>query len=132
MKNINEIVEQLISGNADIKELCTKLEEGMEYFEENYEGHLDSKKLSILIDKSRSDQNLQFILTSLLYCSNKESITDEVFNKILKFRKGLRRTYLLALAHCDISFYQLMAINKMKSCSEAFGGLMNRMYSELT
>ena len=35
---------------------------------------------------------------------------------------------MVALAHCDISFYQLMAINKMKICSEAFGTLINNMF----
>jgi len=51
----------------------------MEYFEANYDGYLDSDKLSALIDKSHNDKDLQFILMGLLYCSNKESITDEVF-----------------------------------------------------
>ncbi len=128
-QNINEFLEQLLSDKVDSKEYCGHLEDGMEYFEENYEGYLDGKKLSLLIDKAAEDKNLQFILTGLLYCSNKESITDEVFNKLLKFRPGLKKTYMGTLAHCDISFYQLMAINRMQICVEAFGWLMRHMYT---
>lgn len=129
MKNINELADELISGSANIKEYISFLEDGMEYFQENFDGELDSEKLSTLIDKATKNKDLQFIISGLLYCSKKETITDEIFNKLLKFFKGMRRTFMVALAHCDISFYQLMAINRMQICVEAFGWLINHMYT---
>ena len=127
-QNINEFTEQLLNDNVDAKKYCRHLEDGMEYFEENYEGYLASEKLSLLIDKTYKDKDLQFILTGLLFRSDKESITDEIFKKLLKFRSGLKKTYMGTLAHCDISFYQLMAINKMQICFEAFGWIIHHMY----
>lgn len=128
-KNINEFARQLIEGDVNLKEFCASLDDAQEYFEENYEGFLDSSKISTIIDISYNNKDLQYIIGGLLYCSNKDSITDEVFNKLLKFPKAMRRTVLVSLAHCDISFYQLMKINKMQICTEAFGGLMNHMYT---
>ncbi len=64
------------------------------------------------------------IIHSILYYSDDKSITYEVFNKILHFKKKYCKELLFVLAHCKISIYQLEYINRLQMYDEAFCQLL--------
>lgn len=120
MININNLCDEIISNTEKQNEIYLKMKEDYDYFEKNCYGKLNNKILSKLLDMSLDDQYLQEILSLVLYFCDKNSISDENFNKLIHYPGKIKKTYLIALSHCELSLYQLNYLNNKNISTEAF------------
>lgn len=123
--DINQVARYLLRlPSREINRRCRNIIENYDYFDE-VQGTLNSEHAKQLICKSYRYKMLAHILPSLLYFSDEHTITDEVFWMICHYiRKDVRRSMLVALAHCPISIYQLQSICEKNVCFEAFATLL--------
>ena len=130
-ENINQFITKLIDKEF-LNDILVKLESEPDFLDYsdidefcNFSGKIKNDKLMKLLYASKKNKNVLKLLTKLLYYSDANTINDEAFNFIVKFPKKIRRTFLIALAHCKISFYQLDYINNLNICKEAFLQLLD-------
>lgn len=128
-QNINEVIYNFLNDSNYQHMVINEFEKDYDFFEHSiveeyckYSGTLDSKLVLELLDSY--NKKIKKIIPSILYYSDEQTITNEVFNKILSFNKKYRKELLFVLAHCKISFYQLEYINKLQICDEAFCQLL--------
>lgn len=77
--------------------------------------------LLALIEKSYSLCGVVGFLGNLLCYVNSKAVTDDVFQKIIKYpSRSTRRSLMISLAHSRISIYQLQYICSKQICTEAF------------
>ena len=122
MININDFLLECLNNHMP-KNKLTQFED--DYFNDEIYGIV---KKDILLDflKLSKNSNLKKVLPFILSFSDKDSISTEVFEFIIKqFGRKERKSMLISLAHCNISFYQLTFIAKEKICFEAFAALLN-------
>lgn len=129
MENINNLVEGLLQDKEKGKEIYEKIKNSIDYLAENFEGTINSDNLLKLIDKSYKDKCIKKILGSILYFCDFKSVTNQIFQKLIRYPGRIRRSYLIALGHCNLSFYQLMYLNEKNVGTEAFCQLIYIMYS---
>ena len=129
MENINNLVDDLLQTEEKRKEIYGKIQNSIDYLEKNFEGKLNSDNLLILIDKSYKDKYIKNILGLILYFCDFKSVTNQIFQKLIRYPGKMRKSYLIALSHCNLSFYQLMYLNEKKVGTEAFCQLIYIMYS---
>ena len=129
MENINNLVDNLLQNAEKREEIYGKIQNSIDYLEKNFEGKLNSEKLLKLIDKSYKDKYIKSILGMILYYCDFKSVTNLIFQKLIKYPGKMRKSYLIALSHCNLSFYQLMYLNGKKVGTEAFCQLIYMMYS---
>ena len=89
------------------------------------DGVLSSDVLHQLIRKAKSSRSLQSMLAELLYLVDADSVTDKNFRQLLHFPGKKRNTYLSALGHSDLSFYQMLELNRHSLSLEAFSYLLD-------
>ena len=65
------------------------------------------------------------MLAELLYLVDADSVTDDNFRQLLRFPGKMRNTYLSALGHSDLSFYQMLELNRHSLSLEAFSYLLD-------
>lgn len=128
---VNELVEKL-SDKDYFKFVLSKLEEDPDYLEyscikeyRKLEGELTSESASYIIDKLRANKKWQPIAANLLFYSTANTITNDVFSKIMSLRPSLKHICLESLSHCRLSIYQMEAICKMKRYEETFLQLLD-------
>lgn len=129
MKNINELADILLQDVEKGKEIYERIKISIDYIDINYEGKLDSAKLLKLIDKSYKNKYLKRILVFILYFCDYKSVTNLNFQKLIEYPGKIRKQYLIALSHCELSFYQLMYLNRKKVGTEAFCQLIYIIYT---
>ncbi|CAM1379643.1 hypothetical protein FF3_01123 [Fretibacterium fastidiosum] len=82
--------------------------------------------LLTLIEKSYSLCGVVGFLDTLLHYVNSKAVTDDVFQKIIKYpSRSTRRSLMISLAHSQIAIYQLEYICSKQICTEAFCQLAN-------
>ena len=89
------------------------------------DGVLSSDVLHQLIRKAKTSRTLQSMLAELLYLVDADSVTDKNFRQLLHFPGKKRNTYLSALGHSDLSFYQMLELNRHSLSLEAFSYLLD-------
>lgn len=122
-KEINALAQYILSYSGDYSELEEVLI-SLDFFDEVY-GFLSEENAIALITKSQEHNDMGWLLPQLFYFADANTISEVVFSMILSFKmKDVRRNILIALAHCNISFYQLEFICREKICIEAFATLL--------
>ena len=82
--------------------------------------------LLALIEKSYSLCGVVGFLGNLLCYVNSKAVTDDVFQKIIKYpSRRTRQSLMISLAHSHIAIYQLEYICSKQICTEAFCQLAN-------
>lgn len=82
--------------------------------------------LLALIEKSYSLCGVVGFLGNLLCYVNSKAVTDDVFQKIIKYpSRRTRQSLMISLAHSQIAIYQLEYICSKQICTEAFCQLAN-------
>ena len=89
------------------------------------DGVLSSDVLHQLIRKAKTSRTLQSMLAELLYLVDADSVTDENFRQLLHFPGKMRNTYLSALGHSELAFYQMLELNRHPLSLEAFSYLLD-------
>ena len=128
---VNELVEKLSDPNY-FKYILNKLDEDPDYLDYSYikeyrklDGELTADSARFIIDKLCTNKGWQIIVGCLLFYSTSNTITEEIFSKIMHLRPSLRHICLESLAHCKLSVYQMEAICKMKRYEESFMQLLD-------
>ena len=97
------------------------------YILENIDGDIDPDILNKVIRKAKWNPKLRSMLTGILWYVDGNSITNENFRLLLQFPRRKRNTYLGAISHANLAFYQMLTINKVSSPFEAFAWLFDRI-----
>lgn len=125
--NISEFVDNIVRLPwMERIQACHKLNARVVFFEDHrMTGIVSTTSLLALIRYSYISPSIAGFLARVLYYVNSDVLTDEVFQKLIHFpRRKLRRTFLVAIAHCPISVYQLQYICKLRICSESYAQLL--------
>ncbi len=131
MENINSLVKKIISySSTDRKALCIQLFSDWDLFE-TFSGTLTEANALDLIKRSLYQHEVAVILPNILQFSDSHTISERVFSTLCRYpNRKLRKSLLISIAHCKISFYQLHEICRRKICVEAFASLLD-MYVAL-
>ena len=97
------------------------------YILQNIVGNIDSSILHTLIIKAKLNRKFRTMLSSILFYVDKDSISNENFQLLMHFSRKKRNTYLEAIAHADLAFYQMCIINRLTTSFEAFAWLFDRI-----
>lgn len=90
-----------------------------------FEGAISEEALIRLIRYGYTSAGVRGILSFALLSVTAEEITDAVFQKLLHFPwRKMRETFLMAIAHCPVSVYQLEAICRLQICTESYAQLI--------
>lgn len=96
------------------------------YTIEDVEGNLSSAILKKAILRAFWDRKMRYILTDILLCNiDGNSITNENFSLLLKFRGRRKKIYLSNIAHTKLAFYQMQIINRISGDFDVFGRLFD-------
>ena len=114
--------------DAEINAVCDALfndDDNDDWFERA--GRESSREtLLALIEKSYSLCGVVGFLGNLLCYVSSKAVTDDVFQKIIKYpSRSTRRSLMISLAHSQIAIYQLEYICSKQICTEAFCQLAN-------
>ena len=114
MKNINFLIEQVLN-NVDF---CTEhteiIEDNDNYICDNFDGFANEDLLLKIVQASSQNENVaRFLSAYVIHLSQKE-ITPCVFNAILSISSKYRKSILIGLSHCNLSYYQLVNLNKLQ------------------
>lgn len=90
-------------------------------------GNINPDILNAVIHKAKWNWKIRGMLVDILSYVNGDSISDENFRMLLQFPRRQRNTYLEAIAHADLAFYQMEIINRVASSFEAFAWLFDRI-----
>lgn len=113
MDNVNNFIIQILSSKFLCKDFCEIVEDDDSYIYNNYEGNIEEKHLIDLIERSKKDLCYERFLSALTVCLRKEDVTQKVFDLLLSFNGRFRESILIGLAHCNLSYYQLIELNKL-------------------
>ena len=127
MQDINFFINQVLSSKEIRKETVKKCEVDSGYFEDNFMGTIRSDLLLKVIEISYKDKDIRNFLGFLLYFCDAESVTNVIFRKLLRYPSKMKRTYLTALGHCPLSFYQLSVLCKKNVGTEAVCQMLDRI-----
>lgn len=128
--DINCLVEKLCNDKNFLNKLINDLSEKPDLLDysdikeyRKYSGILKAEVLEKFL--KRMNRRKRIILPQIINYSDSSTITYKNFKKIIKFNKKFRCNVLISLAHCDISIYQLLYINKLGICVESFCRLLS-------
>lgn len=124
--DIDTYVELLISDRKYLAKEYRKYVDNC-YIIQDVKGDISNNVLIGVIKKAFWNRKLRAMLDGILWHTNKNSITDEVFRLILKFPYKQRNTFLETIVHNNLAFYQFQLIYKMTSCWEAFAWLFYKI-----
>ena len=94
---------------------------------QNIVGIINANVLQKVINKAKRNKRVRLMLSDLLLYADKNSITDENFQLILRFSNRYRTTYLSCLGHLNLSFYQMQILNRCPLSLEAFSWLFDNI-----
>ncbi|MGM9669459.1 MAG: hypothetical protein ACI3VZ_06870 [Faecousia sp.] len=97
------------------------------YILQNIDGDIDPGILNAVIRKAKRNRKMRLMLGGILWYVNKDSITDENFRMLLSFPRRERDTYLAAISHAELAFYQVQMIYRVSCPFEAFAWLFDRI-----
>lgn len=123
--DINELVSTLIiSSKKEQNDIILKILVNSDCIDYTY-GILSRELLLGLLCKRRKNKNIDKILPSILYRVNVDTIDNIIFEMIINLPHKIRDNCLISLAHCSLSMYQLLYIDSLNICTEAFAQLLN-------
>lgn len=123
MKVLNQIIEDIMENENLCKEYSEKFTSGSEIvFSHNVA--TDEKLLIRLINESGRRRALAQFLSDIIIYFNKIDITNKVFDRLINYKGSFRKSILIGLAHCDLSFYQLCELNKLNIDGNPFCRLL--------
>ena len=93
-----QLETQRLSEGADLNETLT--------------GQIDEGIFLALISRMK-DKNLARFLSEYSLFATAGEITPKVFEALLKCKTPYRKSILIGLCHCDLSFYQLQKLNEL-------------------
>ena len=126
LTDVNDYVSNLLQNRGLRKKAFRDFSEN-NYSVDNLCGVLTAERLHALLLEARHSRILKMLLTDLLYYVDSESMTDENFSLLLKFRTKYRTTYLSCLGHAELSFYQMQVLNRYPLAYEAFSWLFDKI-----
>ena len=124
--HVNDYASKLIADNRFRKIEYIKYVDNC-YMLHNVWGNIDSSILNAVICKAKWNRKIRRMLIAILSYVNTDSITDENFRMILRFPRQKRKSYLDAIGHMELAFYQMQIINSIASSFEVFAWLFERI-----
>lgn len=122
--DINEIAETiLLSPKKRKRELCREILEDVDYFD-NVSGVLSEANARALLQQGTGEKTVAELLTWIFEFCDENTISDEVFRGICRYRRKTRYSIFVTISHRKLSFYQLSYINNHADCLEAFAALL--------
>ena len=112
MKNINHFIENVINDQSISQKYADILFDDEAYLHKKFSGNIEESILLRLIKQSEDRVDLQIFLSALSQCLCREEVTVAVFDSLLHYKSRYRKSILIGLAHCHLSYYQLLALNK--------------------
>ncbi len=91
------------------------------------DGCLSPDVLRAIVKRAKTNRKIHNMLPEILEYANGSSITDDIFRSLLHTHGGYRNTCLSAIAHLDLSFYQMQILNRCPLCLEAFSWLFDKI-----
>lgn len=126
--HINDYISNLLENrhfrNAEYQKLIEN-----SYLLHNVTGNISPGTLCKLIKRAKWNKKYRDVLIAVLYHVDQDSVTNYNFNLLTKFRKHRRNTFLSIIAHANLSFYQMSAINRICGEYEAFSWLFDKICS---
>lgn len=120
-KNVNYVAQKVLNLEKDV---MREIKQDVDFFE-NVDGELREELACNLLIAAQKNRTIEKYLQSFFWFSNKQTISDRVFQLITEIsRSGVQRSIFIALAHCEISFYQMEYIARQKVCFEAFAWML--------
>lgn len=123
--DVNDITEQFLHLRPkERRARFIAIYEDSAFFDDLY-GTISAPNIVKLLKMSVWDKYIRYYLTRILEFSDERTITDEVFEKVKRYpwRKA-SKSFLISIAHCSVSVYQLHYICKKKCCVESFASLL--------
>lgn len=114
MYDINKIILAILKSPWKYFNIIQKAEDDIRYFRNTYEGLVEEEIFVSLIAQSRNDGYIERFLSALIVSADPQEITNVVFSALLRYKGEFRRSILTGLAHCPLSYYQLIALNKLR------------------
>ena len=127
MENINHFIERAIGDSSICIKYSNLMEDDESFIHSNFCDKIEESVLLRLIEKSKDNLNLQRFLSALSICFYRDEITLKVFSALSRYKGKYRKSILIGLAHCDLSYYQLVVLNK-KKIDEALIKLINLFF----
>lgn len=128
MDNINSFISCILESKKACNDFCEIIENDDTYLRAHYEGQIKEDLLIELIKLCEIEFCYEPFLSALTICLKKEEVTPKVFNYLISFHGQFRESILIGLAHCSLSYYQLIELNKLH-IDEAFSQLL-KLYME--
>lgn len=113
LDNVNNFMMQILNSKVLCEEFCGMVEDDDTYIYNHYDGNIEEKLLIDLIEKSKKEHCYEHFLSALSICLRKEEVTPKVFKLLLSLKGRFRESILIGLAHCKLSYYQLIELNKL-------------------
>ena len=123
--HINNFANRLLTDRQFRKTAYTDTVKNNAYIFDCTYGHIDPEILSRIIHKARTNRRIKFFLSDILFHVNRSSLSDANFKALLRFHK-YRYTYMSAISHSNLAFYQLQIINSQSKVPfEAFAKMFD-------
>ena len=130
-QQINEFCVQLLSSDDYKKRVYETLIDDPDHIENNYAGHLSESVFSELILKGNRDNIICETLPLIVDCVSDDSITEDVFELLISFKKKSTRTRLIvSLSHKKLNALMLKKLCLTNTCFECFFELIILMYTD--
>lgn len=121
MKNINELISFLIEANEmEISKKLNSCDDVAEVLEEYEKDLVSEDKLENLLHRSIIIKDIQYFLIDIFFYIDEKSISDKIFDLVIKYPGQFRETLLTQLGHIWLSKKQLYKLNEVLKTSEAF------------
>lgn len=97
------------------------------YAFEHIYGILSADTLKSILKRARRNKVLRVMLSDLLLYVDKNTISHENFQMLLRFPTAIRNTYLSNLGHIELAYYQMQVLNRYPLSLEAFSWLFDHI-----
>ena len=114
MENINALILSIIDFPNQHQMIIENAEDDIQCFRNTYDGVIEDNVFMKLISQSQNNYCIERFLSALIISVTPMEITDTVFSALLEYNGEYRMSILIGLAHCPLSFFQLVKLNKLK------------------
>ena len=126
--DINAIAAAILDGGAQ-SEYGKRMRHSPDWLEEHADGTLDPGRLLALLHRFGEIGNFTEILRQFIECAAPSTISDEVFDALIAFPRRQRETWIVSLAHKQLSAEQLWALCRTNVTFECYFTLAIMQYS---
>ncbi len=120
--HVNDFGYKIRTDKKFCRNVCLEFEQDPDYLDVNIHGIIDPSELMDIITMARRSKRVAVVLGYILNSDKADasSISNDVFYALLSFPGRIRNTYLIDIAHYELSIWQLACINRLNICFEAF------------